>query len=372
MSIELQWVELPDGVKFRTICRDGLPLCDVTSFLLQYVQPEDGSRRTVDTYGSLLLPLVRWADQQGLQISALTPQHFKAFARDISAIRETRLSLFARAGHHSARTLEAARLVAAQFLSWRAGDRGGKSAFLTRVTKVHPRLKGREGQVLTQSALDACRRWIDATYAHDSAMCLRNHVIVELLWDGALRLGSMLSLQVKNIDWVRSRILVSFEPDDYRRAWYGKLANERSCKTREYVVTVAPRTLELMRRYWLEARPQEAIRQNHGLLLCLHATEGGRCGAPLTTGAVRHLFDMMSRPAADGRAGVRVTPHMLRRTWAVMALNDGLALEVIRIHLGHKSILTTQRYTERAVESLRTKLEAFRRSHPDRYLGVDR
>lgn len=370
MSIELQWVELPNGVKFRTICRDGLPLCDVTSFLLRYVQPEDRSRRTVDTYASLLLPLARWADQQGFQISTLTPQHCEAFARDISAPRGPETSLFAKQAHHTAVTIESARQVAALFLSWLGGDPERKSPFLKGFRKVHPRLKEKERHVLSQEELDACRRWIDEHYAHNIAMRLRNHTIFELLWDCALRLGSLLSLQLKNIDWERGRILVSFEWDDYRQAWYRKQANERSCKTREYVVTAGPRTRDLMQRYWLEARPKEAIPQNHGLLLCLHAKERGRCGAPLTTDAVRHLFDMMSRPAADGRAGVRVTPHMLRRTWAVMALEGGLPLEAVRVHLGHKSILTTQRYTEQALESLRTKIEAFRHLHPYRYPSV--
>lgn len=55
---------------------------------------------------------------------------------------------------------------------------------------------------------------------------------------------------------------------------------------------------------------------------------------------------------AEGADPVRVSPHILRHTWATRAIASGVPLEIVRIIMGHKSITTTQRYVSPGTDDL--------------------
>ena len=60
------------------------------------------------------------------------------------------------------------------------------------------------------------------------------------------------------------------------------------------------------------------------------------------------------------RAGVtgRVSPHILRHTFATWTLGAGANLRVLQVLLGHSSISSTQLYTHPSKEDLRYAVEA--------------
>ncbi|HLH24828.1 MAG TPA: tyrosine-type recombinase/integrase [Chloroflexota bacterium] len=75
-----------------------------------------------------------------------------------------------------------------------------------------------------------------------------------------------------------------------------------------------------------------------------------RLGRGLTTRAVQQMLQ-----AAGERAGLprRVTPHMLRHTYATRLLERGATLREVQELLGHSSVATTERYTWVLTDRLR-------------------
>lgn len=394
MSITLEWVVLPNGVYFRTICKNGVPFPEPTRYLLSYVYPDHGSAQTVRTYAQYLLPFYTWLDRRGLTLEDITPLDLKRYRSELTLIDTAEPSLLRKGADSASSTVYYAVSTIVRYIDW-SMEVDDAEPFI-RIVKGHvpsrrrisfSQLKREEvhtltNQVvpskrrelpkhLTQEQLDRCRKWIMDTYLFDYQLQLRNRAIFELLWDGALRKGSLLGLQSKNIDWLECSILVSFNDKDYRDAWYRKKSNYRTAKSGEYPTLVSDQTIQWLDRYRQEARPVEAIRLQHGIFFCEHAPRASRTdhGQPLSDETLKYFFDLMSRLQEEGGTGIHITPHMLRHTWATMALNDGLPEEVIQHQLGHASIVTTEEYCRVAPARCRQILKEYRESHPERYGG---
>jgi integrase/recombinase XerD len=54
------------------------------------------------------------------------------------------------------------------------------------------------------------------------------------------------------------------------------------------------------------------------------------------------VYDMLER--MKKKTGIKLTPHMLRRYYAVSRRNSGWALELIHIALAHRHLDTTIKY----------------------------
>lgn len=150
------------------------------------------------------------------------------------------------------------------------------------------------------------------TYAFDQSLQVRNRALFEVMWGGALRLGAVLGLKTDNILWTEPRILVSYSENDYRQGWRTKQRNFRTAKTGEYMIALGADTLLWLNRYFLETRPAEAVRLNHGVFFCDHHPGTRNHGTPLRVATVRYLFQSLSKSVSAGGVGIHVTPHMLR------------------------------------------------------------
>lgn len=106
---------------------------------------------------------------------------------------------------------------------------------------------------------------------------------------------------------------------------------------RERCVMLSPRLLRLLRMYWVFERPTAPW---------LFESRDGR---PLCRQTAR---DVLRRAATKAGLVKRITPHVLRHSFATHLLDNGTDVRVIQTLLGHKSIKSTARYTHVSTKAL--------------------
>ncbi len=138
-------------------------------------------------------------------------------------------------------------------------------------------------------------------------------VLFALLYATGLRISEACALQTTDIEAARAVIRV-------RR---GKGGADRE-------VLLSPRLLRLLRDYWSWERPTGPF------------VFGSRRNGPL-----HHQVARCALRRAAAHAGLRrkVTPHLLRHTFATHLLEDGADIRDVQLLLGHASIRSTARYT---------------------------
>ncbi len=163
---------------------------------------------------------------------------------------------------------------------------------------------------------------------------LRDTAILETLYGAGLRISELVGLDVDEVDLEEGSVRV-----------LGKGAKERLVPLGSYAV----RALEA---YLVRARASLARRASRSALFLNQ--RGGR----LTRQGVTNVLK-----AAAKRAGIRsrVTPHMLRHSFATHLLEGGADVRVVQELLGHASVATTQVYTLVTKDHMR---EVYLTSHP--------
>lgn len=139
-------------------------------------------------------------------------------------------------------------------------------------------------------------------------------VFCTLLYATGLRLQEALMLETRDIDRQRGVIIVR----------HGKGARQR-------LVMLSPRLYTVLRAYWAQERPPAPY--------LFSRKETGR---PVSRDAVRKAMRQAAEAAGIERR--RITPHLLRHSFATQLLEHGTDLRTIQVLLGHSSIVTTVRY----------------------------
>ncbi|MGB7453405.1 MAG: site-specific tyrosine recombinase XerD [Lysobacterales bacterium] len=160
---------------------------------------------------------------------------------------------------------------------------------------------------------------------------LRDRAMLELMYATGLRVSELVGLQLSNINLNQGVVRVM-----------GKGQKER-------LVPIGDEADESLKAYLLCARPE--------LLKGVQTDD-----VFVTTrksGMTRQAFwYMVRRYAALCDISRKLSPHMLRHSFATHLLNHGADLRVVQLLLGHSDLSTTQIYTHIAREGLKRMHEA--------------
>lgn len=160
----------------------------------------------------------------------------------------------------------------------------------------------------------------------------RDIAMLELMYACGLRVSELVRLKLNDLNFEAGFIRVRGKGD------------------KERIVPVAQRTLERIKKYLLELRPKLLKKRASDFLFLNNR------GQAMT----RQRF-WQNLKAMGKLAGVNVTPHMIRHSFATHLLEGGADLRALQKMLGHSDISTTQIYTKVSMDRLRKE---YLKHHP--------
>lgn len=164
----------------------------------------------------------------------------------------------------------------------------------------------------------------------------RDKTMLELLYATGMRVSELVNVPVKNVDMKMQYVIVM-----------GKGSKERMLPLGRTALHYLEHYLSVVRPQLLHDKPDAAAE--------LFVTGWG---GPMTR---ERFYEIIVAYGKSAGISKRVTPHMLRHSFATHLLNNGTDLRIVQELLGHADISTTQIYTHLDVERLR---EVYDKTHP--------
>lgn len=195
---------------------------------------------------------------------------------------------------------------------WRWAHEEGLVAWNPAVRLKEPKQPQRIPKHLTIAAVELLR---------DACRTPLEHALVELLFATGCRIGEVHAIDLDDVDWQRSAIVVTGKGNKQREVYFGARAGiwlRRYLDTRDDDCEALLATTKRVRQADGELRHQRMSISRLGMIV---KGVAGRCG----------LED-------------RVTPHVLRHTLATVLINQGAPLAAVQSLLGHVKPETTQLY----------------------------
>lgn len=159
---------------------------------------------------------------------------------------------------------------------------------------------------------------------HNNTSSLRDTAMLELMYSSGLRVSELISLKINDVNYEAGFLRVM-----------GKGSKER-------VVPMNERAKAKMLRYMLESRHKMLKKKQSPYIFLTNR------GAPMT----RQRFWQALKKLA-GQAGINISPHIIRHSFATHLLEGGADLRSVQKMLGHSDISTTQIYTKVSGERIR-------------------
>jgi len=150
---------------------------------------------------------------------------------------------------------------------------------------------------------------------------IKHKCIVSLLYSSGLRRGELINLKLEDID--SRRMVVN-------------VINGKGGKDR--ITVLSPTVLELLRLYYKTYSPKKYLFE-------------GNVGEKYSATSVSRV---VTKAGTRAKVSKKVTAHVLRHSFATHLLENGTDLRSIQVLLGHSSSVTTEIYTQVAINHLKT------------------
>jgi site-specific recombinase XerD len=162
----------------------------------------------------------------------------------------------------------------------------------------------------------------------DGILGLRDKAIIELLFSTGMRVGELSKLKMEQINLKRDEFTVKGKGSKHRVVF---LSNEAKSSIQNYT------------RARSDVSPYLFVGHDRA------KAARGKTG-PLTPRSIQRIVE---RYATEAGITKKITPHVLRHTYATDLLRNGADIRSVQAMLGHESITTTQVYTHVTDKALR-------------------
>lgn len=171
---------------------------------------------------------------------------------------------------------------------------------------------------------------------------VRNRMILELFYATGMRLSELINLKESDIDFHQSALKV-----------LGKRNKER-------LIPFSNKFADLLKNYLREKTsylenaesPITSENQHDQWFIILN---NGKKSYP------RYVYSIVRKYLTQVTTSQKVSPHVLRHTFATHLLNNGAELNAVKELLGHANLSATQIYTHNTIEKLKT---IYKQAHP--------
>jgi integrase/recombinase XerD len=299
---------------------------------LAYLELERGlSRNTLEAYRSDLLQFGGFLDRRGVDVLAVGHGDLAAFIAELAESREA-----ARDGAKGERARTRApaaaatlgRKVACLRSFYRHLRREGAIAHDPAAELRGPRKTQRLPRVLSREEVARLLREPKGT----EPRALRDRALLELMYACGLRVSEAVGLELADVDLDEA------------------LVRARGKGSKERLVPIGREAVSALRVYCSRGRPALLGARAESSLFV------NRRGAGLTRQGAYKIIQGHAR-----RAGLQMSPHTLRHSFATHLLAGGCDLRSLQEMLGHADLATTQIYTQLSAERLK---DAYFSAHP--------
>ena len=175
-------------------------------------------------------------------------------------------------------------------------------------------------------------RLLDGVEWGDTYEDLLERAVIVTFYETGIRRAELIGLDDSCVDFAARQIKVTGKGNKQRIVPFGE-------------------ELETTLRRYMEARDREVTRVDDATFV---NEKGRRIGEKKVAGIVRRRLSLVSTQK-------KLSPHVLRHTFATAMLNHGSGIESVRRLLGHASASTTEIYTHTTFEQLK---RVYKEAHP--------
>ena len=162
---------------------------------------------------------------------------------------------------------------------------------------------------------------------------LRNSLILEILYSTGIRVSEITNIKFKDINMSDKTIKIKGKGNKERYAYFGTKCSKL---IKEYCKNSYPKLNKYNLEYLILSKTGKKINE-------------------------RQIRDIVDEAATLSHIDMKISPHVLRHTFATHMLNEGADLKSVQELLGHENLSTTQVYTHLSNDRIRN---IYLKTHP--------